>query len=169
MPTFTPEELATIDRRLRALHRNGHSRNEIAKRLGISPGSVTTHSRRLGLSFDRNATAAAVEARTVDLKARRKAILTRLYDRVEKNLDRLEAPTYDYTLIVPGSAEDGATVTTQRDDAPPSADERAHMATITGYLQSAVKLEQVDADGGESEAKSMLSALGELLGIESGA
>src|SRR5205823_660802 len=117
-----------------------------------------------GLTFERTATAAAVEARTIDLKARRQAILDRLYTRVETNLDRLERQGYTYSLVLPGSAEDVARIIEQTDDAPPSADERNHMSVVTGYLAAAVKIEQVDADGGESEVKSMLQRLGEELG-----
>lgn len=159
MPALPPN----FEKRLKALHRNGNTRNEIARKLGVSPSTVTNHCRRLGLSFDRNETAAAVAAHAIDLKARRQGILHRIYTRVEKNLDRLEADGYTYSLVMPGSGESASYVAQQTDDDPPSGDERNHMSVVTGYLQAAAKLEAVDADGGQTEATSLLSRLGDFL------
>ncbi len=156
MPTLPPN----FEKRLKALHRTGNSRNAIAQKLGVSPSTVSNHAKRLGLSFDRNETAAAVAAHQVDLKARRAAIKERIYARIEKNLTRLEdADGYTYSLVMPGSGESASYVATQTDTDPPSGDERNHMSVITGYLATVIKLEQVDNDGGATEAASMLSRL----------
>jgi hypothetical protein len=160
MPAALPDN---FERRLRALHRNGNSRNAIAQKLGVSPSTVTNHCKRLGLNFERNETAAAVAAHQVDLRARRVAILARLYDRIEKNLDRLEADGYTYSLVLPGGAESAAYIAQQTDDDPPSGDERNHMSTVTGYLAAATKLEAVDSNSGESDAASLLSRLADTL------
>lgn len=62
--------------RVRKLAREGNSRNAIAKLVGISPSSVSKicAEAKPPISFDRSATKAAVEARTIDLKAKRTEI-----------------------------------------------------------------------------------------------
>lgn len=152
---LTPEDRE----RILALYRAGWTRNAIAREVGRSPATVSKVCKAAGVHFDRNATAQAVAARSIDLKARRQAILHRIYARIEKNLDRLEAEGYTYSLVMPGGVESAAYVATQTDEDPPSADERNHMAVVTGYLQAATKLEAVDSDGGATDASSMLSRL----------
>jgi IS30 family transposase len=77
--------------RLRQLHAEGHGRNEIARRLKRSPRTISILAEELGLSFDRTATAVATQARVIDAKARRAALIHRAYARAEKIYDRLEA------------------------------------------------------------------------------
>jgi transposase-like protein len=158
---LTPEDREQI----LALYRGGAGRNVIARTIGCSPATVSKVCKAAGVHFDRNATAQAVAARQIDLKARRQAILHRIYTRVEKNLDRLETAGYTYSLVLPGGAEDTARIVEHTDDDPPSQDERNHMSVVTGYLQAAAKLEAVDSDGGATDAVSMLSRLAEELGI----
>lgn len=53
------------------LHAQGHARNEISRRVGISAGSVTNICRASDRTFDRSETKQATEARKVDLAAGR--------------------------------------------------------------------------------------------------
>ncbi|MGW3305896.1 GcrA family cell cycle regulator [Streptomyces sp. NPDC001073] len=84
--TFSDED----EERLRQLHADGVSRNEIARQMDWSVATITNHATRLGLSFDRSATRAATEARQVDLTARRQLIQEQLLDVAETALGRTQ-------------------------------------------------------------------------------
>lgn len=144
---------------IRALHAKGLSRNAIAKEVGLSTGSVTKVCRELSLSFDRSSTYLAVQARQIDLKDRRQTIVQQLYDRAQANIDRLNGDGYKHRVQL---ANDSFVVV---DDAPPSPDERNHASSINSYLSAAARLEAVDTDAASTSARSMLTKLGEALGI----
>lgn len=81
--------------RVRRLAREGkHSRNAIAKLVGISTASVTKicAESKPPITFDRAATAAATEARGVDLKAKRAEISQLAVAEVERLFGLLTAP-----------------------------------------------------------------------------
>ncbi|MCI3276981.1 GcrA family cell cycle regulator [Streptomyces cylindrosporus] len=82
--TFSREDEDT----LRQLHADGVSRNEIARQMEWSVGTITNHAQRLGLSFDREATRAATDARQVDLTARRQVIQAELLELVQEQMER---------------------------------------------------------------------------------
>ncbi|MER6206325.1 hypothetical protein [Streptomyces sp. NPDC001642] len=73
---------------LRQFHADGVSRNEIARQMEWSVGTVTNHAQRLGLSIDREAVWAATKARQVDLKDRRQRIQGQLLDLAERAIER---------------------------------------------------------------------------------
>ncbi len=161
-----PRAVTEADRAYIAkLHADGLGRNEIAAKAGFSAGTITAVCKRLGLNFDRTATATATAARQIDAKARRGAIADRLYARVEAQLARLEEQWYAFPVIL-DRGEGGGTYTDEHEVRhPPAQDERAHAGAISTYLASAAKLEALDADRGETEAKSMLIELGKALGV----
>lgn len=68
MPAITDEQREQV---LRLAREGTLSRNQIAKDVGISAGSVTNITKAAGLSFDRTATEQAVKSRKADLAARR--------------------------------------------------------------------------------------------------
>lgn len=72
------------------LHAEGHARNEIARRVGISAGSVTNICRDAGLTFDRSETKQATEARAVDLAAGRIRLAEKMLAASEDMLDRID-------------------------------------------------------------------------------
>ncbi|WP_402843753.1 hypothetical protein [Microbacterium sp. GXS0129] len=72
------------------LHAEGHSRNHIARTLGISAGSVTNICRAADRSFDRSETKQATEARTVDLAAGRVRLAEKMLAASEDMLDRID-------------------------------------------------------------------------------
>jgi hypothetical protein len=156
-----PRNLITdADRdRVRELHAEGKTRNEIARALGRAPSTVTGIAHALGLSFDRAKTAAATHARQVDNRARRTEIVARLYDRAEQILGRLEAERYTFTATTVNGIESKTL------DHVPAPDEKALASAMSTHLGAAARLEQVDADKGSEGAKSMLGGLAVALGV----
>jgi hypothetical protein len=153
--------ITTADRnRVRDLHAQGKTRNEIARAVGRAPSTVTGIARALGLSFDRTATAAATHARQLDNRARRTEIVARLYDRAEEILGRLEAERYTFTATTVNGIESKVL------DHVPAPDEKALASAMASHLGAASRLEQVDADKGAEGAKSMLGGLAVALGIQ---
>jgi hypothetical protein len=120
------------------LHSQGLSRNDIARTAGVSAGTVTNVCKANDLTFDRSATKDATRARVEDNKARRAAIIGRLYKRSETILDRLEAPTYMVRMMGPTGSEK------VYDEAPPADAERSLATSIGIYLDKAAKLEDYD-------------------------
>lgn len=76
---------------IRRLHGEGSSANGIARQLGRAPSTVTRACERLGLSFDRSQTAAAVAAHQVDFAARRAVIQRRYLDIADELQQRATA------------------------------------------------------------------------------
>lgn len=143
---------------VRALHAEGLGRNEIARRIGRGSRTVSVLAAELGLSFDRTHTAIATEARVIDAKARRAALIQRAYARAEKLFERLEADKdgeFTYTATTVNGIE------TERLDHVPGQEEKALAASISSYLTQAARLEQLDGDPGLDAAKSMLGGLAE--------
>jgi len=145
--------------RARELFDAGKSCNAIAKELGVSPSTISGWAKKEGLSFDRSKTAAAVSAHRIDRAAVRADIIDRIYTRTQKILDRIEADTYTYKVATPI----GVQVITE--DNVPSAEEKNHAYAMNVYLERATRLEQVDGNAGEEQAKGILADLGSFLGI----
>lgn len=139
---------------LRELHAEGHGRNEIARRMKRSPRTISVLAEELGLDFDRTHTAVATEARKVDAKARRAAIIDGLYDVVEDDLAYLQqADDYEMAEVSMGD------VVRYHVDRLPAQDRKALIGGISTATTAAAKLEAIDNDGGANEAKSMLGQL----------
>lgn len=153
-PRVTDEERAEI----RRLHAEGHGRNEIARRIGRGTRTVSIIAEAYGLTFDRTRTAIATEARVIDAKARRAALVQRAYARAEKLFQRLEADEdggFTYTATTINGIE------TEHLDHVPGQEEKALAASISSYLTQAARLEQIDGDPGLDAARSMLGGLAE--------
>lgn len=74
-------------KRIEAMARTGeHSRNAVAREFGVSPSTVTRICREATppITFDRTATAVAVEAQVTDMKARRARLAEGMLDDVDK-------------------------------------------------------------------------------------
>lgn len=148
----TDEERAEI----RRLHAEGVGRNEIARRIGRGPRTVSEFCEKEGLSFDRTATAVATQAKVIDAKARRTAIIQRLYARVEATLDRLDKAAdggFKYTTST------GQGIDTISLDHVPGQEEKAFAAAIGQYLNQATRLEALDTNNGVDEGISLLGQL----------
>ncbi|KSU80778.1 helix-turn-helix domain-containing protein [Rhodococcus qingshengii] len=94
MAAWTDEEST----RLTELHAAGKSLSFIAELMDRSKDTISRHSERLGLSFDRTATAKAAEAVHVDNKARRARIEEQLLVKSEDMLAQLDQPAIVYSF-----------------------------------------------------------------------
>jgi hypothetical protein len=150
-----PRPVTDDDRQqLRALHADGHGRNEIARRMKRSPRTISVLAEELGLDFDRTHTAVATEARKVDAKARRAAIIDGLYDVVEDDLGYLKQGG-DYAMAEVSMGD----VVRYELDRLTAQDRKALIGGISTATTAAAKLEAIDSNGGADEAKSMLGQL----------
>lgn len=143
---------------VRRLAAQGLGRNEIARELNRSPRTISVIAGKLDppVTFDRTMTAVATQARVIDAKARRAALIQRAYARAEKLFDRLEADEtsgYKFTATTVNGIE------TETLDHVPGPEERS-LATAAGqYLTQAAKLEALDTNNGVDDATSMLGQL----------
>lgn len=80
------------------LHAAGHSRNEIARKTGISAGSVTNICRQSDRAFDRSETKRATEARQIDLAAARIRLAEKMLAASEGMLDKIDGEYLVYNF-----------------------------------------------------------------------
>jgi hypothetical protein len=145
--------LAMIDQRL--------PRNEISRRTGRSNDSVSRIAREEGRTFDRaHEVSTALAARKADLAIRRAAIIDRNYARVEHLQARLTQPMF-WTILRDAAGRE----TPSGLDFVPALDERNIADTISRYLTTTIRLEEVDNSNEADGVKSMLAALGHALKI----
>lgn len=78
--------------RLAELHAEGLSLNECARRLGWSPSTISVHSVKMDLSWDRALTREATEARVIDLAAVRARLAEKFAEAAEHLLDQIYEP-----------------------------------------------------------------------------
>jgi len=142
-----------------ALHKAGKSLHAIAAEMRRGKATIHSRAKKAGLDFDRTQTAKAAEAVHVDNKARRGAIVARMYTRMEHLQDRLEAPTFKTILKGSFGVEETKSLSFV-----PTADERNIADTLSRYVASATKLEAIDTDGSEA-VRSLLGGLAESLGL----
>lgn len=149
--------------RVLELHAQDVTRNDIARQTGYSKAWISGVVKAAGKTFERSEQVkAATQARVEDNKARRSKIVSRLYQRAETLLDRLEAPTFE--ALVPT----GPGIQSARElDFVPAGEERNLATSVAVYLDKAMLLEKVDAVPERSEAQSMLGRLAEQLGVTS--
>jgi hypothetical protein len=152
--TFSAED----EERLRQLHADGVSRNEIARQMEWSVGTITNHAQRLGLSFDREAVRAATDARQVDLKDRRQRIQEQLLGLAERTIERAQS-----RYLLTGFSHTGE-MTAEWLQQPPAKETKDLTLAASSALTSALKLAQVDSgDEGRENAQGLLRTLGEAM------
>lgn len=155
---------ADDDRTLTALHAAGKSVNAIAREMGRGKATVSDHGAKLGLTWDRTRTAKAAQAVAVDNKARRVAIVARLYTEAESDLADLEAGRTGHgwrtILKDTGGAEREAVLTFV-----PPVDRRTMADALHRNLTSAAKLEQIDAGDKPNAVRDLLTGIAERMGI----
>jgi len=113
-----------------ALHGQNVSRNEIARKVGVSAGTVTNVCRAAGLLFDRSMTKKATEVKQIDAKALRASLAgdaLQVAKEAQQALRRILAESSELNL---------------RD-----------LATVYGvFMDKHVALVKLDADNSESAA-----------------
>ncbi|WP_158861991.1 helix-turn-helix domain-containing protein [Leifsonia sp. AG29] len=148
--------------RARDLFDKGLGCNAIAKELGVSPSTISAWAKREGLEFDRAQVKAANQAREVDGKARRLELKLRAYKRAEALYDRLEAPTFKTLVRTEVGVEKAREL-----DFVPAQNERDIAQAIQTHITAAMKMEAADGTPGLDDATSLLSRLGDALGVTS--
>lgn len=147
---LSDDEIAQIKR----MNADGHSLRDVARTLGRAHSTISRVGARESLTWARTGhTAAATAAASADNRARRVAIVGRLYAQVESLLDRLEADEYAFTATTVNGVE---TVTLPE---APAQEVKALVQSIGAATVSAAKLEAIDSDQGAEGARSMLGAL----------
>lgn len=145
----TDEEKAEI----RRLHGEGVSCRKIGEAIGRPAGTVSIIAKDMGLSFDREQTRAATDAKVEDNRARRAALIEWQYKRALKLAGRLDGDTW----LTATRTQQGAL--TDELDFVPTDDELSLARAIGQYAKTAAELEKVDAGSGTEGAKSMLGDL----------
>lgn len=144
--------------RIRELHAQGRTRNEIAREIERSPGTVTNHCNRMGLSFDRTPVMQANRARRADAETRRRELVENLLDDAERIRQRLWGRYTQIQYV----GRDGI----RREDEltePPPHEQLAYARTLHVLLTQHAKLAAMDDDGGLTGALEGLKTLGTAL------
>ncbi|WP_018135434.1 hypothetical protein [Acaricomes phytoseiuli] len=142
------------------LHKAGHTRNHIAKTVGISAGSVTKICQELGLNFNRDHTRAAVAAKQADDKHRRQQLKTHLLEDAHKLREQLWTPTQ---LVNFGGKDNTLNSTTISE--PLFVDKKNIMTAIGTAIDRYIRLDAIDNNNGQADAESMLHQLATQLGL----
>ncbi|MGW4727655.1 helix-turn-helix domain-containing protein [Streptomyces shenzhenensis] len=147
--------------RVRELHAQDKSRNEIARAIGRSPSTVSKIAGQFDppLSFDRAPQVeAATRVRTADLAARRAALALALQEDAERLREQLWSPT----VYGEFAGKEGHWQRVDL-DRPRFVDQRQIVASVQTTVGTSLRLSP--AEGGENaeQVRSMLGALGEAL------
>lgn len=148
--------------RIRELHAQGLSRNEIARQLNRGQRTVSNLAAAMGLTFDRAyRTGAATEARKMDAAARRAELALQLLDDVEKLRARAWAP-YEVT----GNSVDGPVSITI--DLPPLRDAKDAYVAVAVAIDKHLALVRHDTSTGVEGVISLLDKLAGGLALKYG-
>ncbi|MES9804931.1 hypothetical protein [Streptomyces cinereoruber] len=149
-PRVTEED----EQRVRELHAEGLGRNEIARRTGRGPRTVSIIAARLGLDFDRTATEEATRARMADLAEKRAILAEALTD----DALRLSAQVWEPATIHSFGGKEH-TYNSRDVDEPLAVDKKNLMAAATAAAAQSLRLVPPAADTGAHAARSMLGKL----------
>ena len=153
---ITPE----VRERILDLARQGVTRNQIARQLGVGAATVSKICREGGVTFDRTATKAATAAAVADARSRRARLMLDLLDDAARLRGQLWLP---HTYRDHGGRDFIEAKWTQEEPTP--ADKRHLMLAASTAIGSSLKLDLHDSDNGAGEAKSLIGALAEGLGV----
>lgn len=128
--------------RIRKLARDGMTRNAIAREVGVSPSTVSKvcEAARPPITFDRTATAAAVEAHSIDMKAVRAKLSEQAVERVGKLFDLLDAKHTVFHFDKDGVMSTGTL------DRPTSGDMKNYITSIGILIDKHIALVRYDSD-----------------------
>lgn len=136
-----------------ALHAEGLTRNDIARRTGVSAGSVTNICTENDRTFDRSATKHASEARAIDLAAGRIRLAEKMLAASEDMLDRIDDAYVVYNFGGKDNTFEQRTL-----DAAPVEVRRNVITTAAITFDKLTRIVEKDF-GGLDEAVGMLDAL----------
>ena len=143
---------------LRQLHADGITLTAIAKHLGRDKGSVSRKAAKMGLTWDRSATAAATQAKVLDAKARRAQLKLNLLDDATRLREQLWKPAH---YIDHGGKDFDRVEWTQ--DEPTYADKLKLVQAVSAAIGSYDRLEKLDGDGGVADAVGMLDKIADAI------
>lgn len=142
-------------------HAAGRSQRSIARELGVSHVTVKNwgHEQDPPLTWDRSQTATATLAASRSNATRRADLCTRALVEAEALLDKLHQPCIVYSF---GGKENDYNQKVLEE--PPAKDVRDYMSAFGVLIQKSAELSRLD-DSTSSNVRSMLTALGESLGL----
>lgn len=151
--------------RILELHAGGETRNAIARKVGRSPGTVSTVVHGAGKSFERSPeVAAATAAKTMDNRAKRARLEELLLDDALRLREQLWQPALVYNF--------GGKDNTYEERTLPQPDfggQQAIMRTVGVAIDKAVRLADADkASTGAEDAKGILGNLADALNVAYG-
>lgn len=156
---YTEEQKAEA---LRIYENEGPS--EAARQTGIPKGTIAAWGKRTGVqTYAAQNTREATEVAQANNAERRANLVKRLYGVAEQSMDLIESPNEYQTILkgsmgVEGAASPGFI---------PAQDKQREMTAIGIMLDKAAVLEKFDNDNGATEAKGLLLALAEQIGVGS--
>lgn len=134
MKQFSKREEA----KLKQLHGQGLSLNEIARQLHRSNSTIGKYSKQLGLSYARARTKNATKAKQADAAALRAELKLRLLREAREFMNDLHRPQLVYSFTQRGEYVE------HEMPKPPPADARNLMTSVGIALQRSIELERVD-------------------------
>lgn len=146
--------------RIHEMHAAGAARNDIAKDLGRSGDTITRYCKKAGLSFDRTATMAATKAKKADAAALRAQLELDYLDDAQRLRKQLWEPCIAFNF----GGKDNTYAETNLDE-PVFADKLKIMQASTTASNAALRIEQARAEGGVTEARSLVGDLAKYFGL----
>lgn len=153
MNQYSPVTQADRDA-IRALHAEGHGRNEIARRISRGTRTVSVLAQEMGLVFDVTFTEEATRHRVAQL-AEKRAILA---DALTDDALRLSAQVWQPSVVYNFGGKDN-TYEEHEVPEPPPADKRALMAAATSAAAQSVRLVPPKETDSAEEVGSLLTSL----------
>lgn len=144
------------DAKLIQLHAAGLSCNQIAKQMVRGAGTVSHHSRMLGLSYDRSHVVEANLARVIDAAALRRELELDLLTDAARLRKQLFAPTKAYNF---GGKDN--TFAEHKLKQPSARDQLDIMKATTIAVQHSLKISEHDTTSGAEAAVGMLDKIAE--------
>lgn len=141
--------------------RAGRPRNDIAREFGRGAATVTRIANAEGLSFDREATKHATEARRADNAARRERLISEMYANAERLNRQMFRPAVERKPMVVsdgGGMGSHTEIVEVKLDQPTFGDKRNIAVATKVLVDGARSLEQVGEDG-QDAARGMLGRL----------
>lgn len=136
---------------LKRLYAQGRSAHSIAQELGRSKGTISHYSKLLGLSWDRERSAAASSANHLDAKSRRALLRLNLLADVERLRQQVWQPAIVYNFGGKDNTYEERTL-----DRPPVQDQLKLMQSVSTGVSTIERLEKMDADEGIEAVVGML-------------